>query len=262
MAAYPGVLARYPTVFDPATGLPQGPLHRTPRPFHLGQRVSREVEADLGPDQDPLNNLVPAANDPDNDRGDDGTNLALWNLNNCQTTNLPVQVFISPAAVAYFQQLGTPGYLNIWLDSSRDGDWEDATQCGAQPAVEHITIDFPVNVVGLGAGLHILNVPTGLAPWQNPNQPAWVRITLSELPSNKTLTAGALSYGDGRGYAIPFKTGETEDYIYRPAGADGAGPDMDVRLTARSERRTTPSSLVQSAAGNLGNFEIQLFNSE
>lgn len=76
-------------------------------------RFSLEVEADLGPDQDPLNNLVPGANDPDNERGDDGANLALWSLNHCQTTNLPVQVFISPAAVAYFQQLDAPGYLNI-----------------------------------------------------------------------------------------------------------------------------------------------------
>ncbi len=30
MAAYAGVQARYPTVFDPATGLPQGPRHRLP----------------------------------------------------------------------------------------------------------------------------------------------------------------------------------------------------------------------------------------
>ncbi|MFN8485939.1 MAG: DNRLRE domain-containing protein [Caldilineaceae bacterium] len=111
MAAYPAVQANFPTVFDPALGLPQGPRHSYPRPFHLGQRVSREAEADLGPDQDPLNNIIPAANDPDNDRFDDGTNFAQWNLNNCQTTNLPVQVAIGPAAVNYFQQLGAPGYV-------------------------------------------------------------------------------------------------------------------------------------------------------
>ncbi|HQY91259.1 DNRLRE domain-containing protein [Caldilinea sp.] len=263
MAAYPGVQAFFPTVFDPATGLPEGPLHRHPRPFHLGKRVSLEAEADVGPDQDPLHNIEPAANDPDNDRGDDGTNLALWNLNNCQTTTLPVKVFISPQAVAYFQQLGGPGYINIWLDSNRDGDWADATQCGGQPAVEHIVIDQPVNVVGLGAGLHLVNVPTGLVPWQNPNPPAWVRITLSERPSNKTLAAGGLSYGDGRGYPVPFKTGETEDYIYRPAQADGAGPDMDVLLTANSRRSVGQVGSVQSAAADkLGNFEIQDFKIE
>ncbi len=260
MAAFGGVAARYPTVFDPASGLPEGPLHRAPRPFHLGKRVSLEAEADLGPDQDPLNNIAPLAADPDNDRADDGTNLALWNLSGCATFNLPVQVFISPAAVAYFQQVGTPGYINIWLDSNRDGDWEDATQCAGQPAVEHIVIDAPVNVVALGAGLHTLNIPTGLIPPPIAAQPMWVRITLSERPSNKTLTAGALNYSDGRGYPQPFRTGETEDYLYWPAGAAGAGPDLEVALTARTERRVAQAGLVQDAtADQLGNFEIQIF---
>lgn len=259
MAAYAGVQATFPTVFDPATGAPEGPLHRHPRPFHLGQRVSLEAEADIGPDQDPLNNLVPAANDPDNDRGDDGTNLALWTLNNCQTTNLPVQVAITPQAVNYFQNLGTPGYLNIWVDSNRDGDWADATQCGQQPAVEHIVIDFPINVVGLGAGLQLINVPTGLVPWPTTDKPAWVRLTLSERPSNKTLTAGALNYGDGRGYPLPFKTGETEDYLYRPAAA-GGGPDLALHMTARTRKVTAEEPGLQAAAINkLGNFEIQDF---
>ncbi len=261
MAAYPiaGVQANFPTVFDPATGLPEGPRHSFPRPFHLGQRVSREAEADGGPDQDPLNNIIPAANDPDNDRFDDGTNLALWNLNDCQTTNLPVQVAITPQAVNYFQQLGTPGYINIWLDSNRDGDWADATQCGAQPAVEHIVIDSPVNVVGLGAGLHVINVPTGRVPWQVTDKPAWVRITLSERPSNKTLTAGGLNYGDGRGYPQSFKVGETEDYFYRPLAADN-GPDLAVYLAGEIKPGSSQDLGLQAAAlAKLGNFEIQLF---
>lgn len=259
MLAYPGVQAAFPTVFDPATGMPQGPRHSYPRPFHLGQRVSLEAEADMGPDQDPLNNIEPVANDPDNDRRDDGTNFALWNLANCQTTNLPVQVAISPQAVAHFQQLGTPAYLNIWLDSNRNGQWAEAAQCGQQPAPEHIVIDRPVNVVALGAGLHVINAATGLVPWSAANQPAWVRITLSERPSNKTLMAGGVNYGDGRGHAQPFKTGETEDSLYYPAGADG-GPDLAVQLAARSRKATGQEPGLQAAAvENLGNFEIQMF---
>ncbi|MFN8444395.1 MAG: DNRLRE domain-containing protein [Caldilineaceae bacterium] len=260
MPAYPnGTLGTFPTVFDPATGQPQGPRHSFPGPFHLGQFVSREAEADVPPDQDPLLNIRPVADDPDNDRADDGTNLALWNLNNCQTTNLPVQVAIRPAAVAYFQQLGSPAYLNIWIDSNRDGDWADAAQCGQNPAPEHIVIDFPVNVVGLGMGLHNLNVPTGLVPWQTTDKPAWVRITLSERPSNKTLQAGNVQYGDGRGYANPFKTGETEDYYYRPLSA-GGGPDLAVQMTATSRQVTADEVGLQAAAvEKLGNFEIQLF---
>ena len=183
-----------------------------PRPFHLGPQVSREAEADIGPDADPFNNILPPANNPDNDRFDDGVNPNLWALNNCQTTTIPVRVFISPQAANWFQQQDEPAYLNVWLDANRDGDWADGFNCGdIQSEVEHIVIDFPVDVVALGAGLHIINVPTGLTPWpaQFAQQPFWARVTLSEHKSNKTLLFGGISYGDGRGFATPFRTGET-----------------------------------------------------
>lgn len=114
--------------------------------------------------------------------------------------------------------------------------------------------------MALGAGLHNINASTGLVPWPSGDQPAWVRITLSERPSNKTLSAGTLNYGDGRGYPQPFRTGETEDYLYSPAVV---GPDLEVGLTARTERRVTQNASVQGAATDaLGNFEIQLFKIE
>ncbi len=260
MAAYPGVPASFPTVFDPATGAVQGPRHAFPGPLHLGKRVSREAEADLGPDQDALNNIRPAANDPDNDRGDDGTNLALWNLNNCQATNIPVRIAISPLAVAYFQQQVAPAYLNVWADGNRNGSWADAANCGGTAAPEHMVIDRQINVVALGAGLHTIMVPTGLVPWANNNAPAWVRITLSERPSNKTLTApGPVAHGDGRGYVTPFRSGETEDYLYYP-NADG-GPDIDVQLAAKADKGSTPASGLMSAnAAELSlNFDQMVF---
>ena len=65
-------------------------MHARPRPFHLGQQVSREAEADIGPDQDPTNNILPAANVPNQDRFDDGVQPQLWALNNCQASVLPV----------------------------------------------------------------------------------------------------------------------------------------------------------------------------
>ncbi len=236
MTAYPGVQANFPTVFDPATGLPEGPMHAHPQPFHLGQQVSREAEADVGPDQDPTNNILPAANTPDQDRFDDGINPQQWSLNHCQATTLPVRVFISPQAVNWFQQQEKPGYLNIWLDGNRDGDWEDSGTCpNNQEVVEHIVIDQPVDVVSLGAGLHTISVPTGLVPWpaQQAENPAWVRVTLSERESNKTLQPGTIKYGDGRGYDKPFQTGETEDYLAYPEGTVGGGPDMDVQIDGR-----------------------------
>ncbi len=119
---------------------------------------------------------------------------------------------------------------------------------------------MPSTSWALGAGLHTLNVPAGRVPLAAANQPAWVRISLSERPANKTFQAGNVQYGDGRGYAQPFKTGETEDYLYHPAGAAGAGADFDVRLSAMARRGVADIAGVQAAgADKLGNFEIQLF---
>ncbi len=60
MLAYPGVNGSFPTVYQ-AGSPPFGPLHRHPRDrFFLGKRVSLETEADIGPDEDGLNNLGPA----------------------------------------------------------------------------------------------------------------------------------------------------------------------------------------------------------
>src|SRR5689334_18847464 len=73
MAAYPAVLARYPTVFDPATGAPSGPLHINPAGNGwLGAAVSREADADLLPDADGVTNIDPPTNTANRDRFDDG----------------------------------------------------------------------------------------------------------------------------------------------------------------------------------------------
>lgn len=242
MLAYPGTPANFPTVFDSATGLPQGPRHVHPRPFHLGQQVSREAEADIGPDEDPANNIIPATNNPNNDRFDDSVRPGQWAFNHCQTTTMAVRVFISPQAVAWFQQHDASGYLNAWIDANRDGDWGDGTNCGGGvdgnlAAVEHIVIDYPIDVVALGAGIHTLNLPTSLVPWPAAlaQQAAWARITLSEQPSNKPLQFGDISYGDGRGFATPFRTGETEDYLWRPAED---APDLGVALSGLAQSST------------------------
>lgn len=236
MAAYPSVAAAFPTVFDPATGLPQGPAHLDPRPFHLGRRVSPEAEADVGPDLDPTHNILPNANTPNRDRGDDGVGLYQTSFTRCATTTIPVRVLIAPAAVAYFQENEQKGHINVWIDGNRDGDWADGVQCpGAdQSALEHIVIDHQIDVVALGPGIHTIPVPTGPAPWPDAlaDKPSWVRVTLSESPSNKPLTTGGVAHGDGRGFAAPFARGETEDYRYLPPGASGAGADVAVAQTA------------------------------
>lgn len=270
MAAYPGVAAAFPTVFDPATGLPPGPAHLDPRPFHLGRRVSPEAEADAGPDLDPTPNILPNANTPDRDRGDDGVGLYQTGFTHCATTTLPIRVLITPAAVTYFQENEEKGYVNAWLDGNRDGDWADGVQCpgAAQPALEHIIIDQQIDVAALGPGLHTIPAPTGPAPWPDAlaERPSWIRVTLSEIPSNKPLTTGGVAHGDGRGFAAPFAHGETEDYLYLPPGASGAGADVTVAQTAWAAYSPDPADgagLMGADAGSRSlnvNFQINYGN--
>ncbi|MCP4539360.1 MAG: DUF11 domain-containing protein [Chloroflexi bacterium] len=237
MEAYPGVQANFPTVFAPSTGSDQGPAHKNPRPFHLGRRVSPEAEADVGPDMDPTNNILPATGVPDRDERDDGVRAPLTPIQECERTVLPVRVAIRPGAVTYFENLGTKGYLNVWIDGNHDGDWADSITCTVGGALEHVVIDHEIDVVALGAGLHTIMVQTGRVPWSaQSGQAAWVRVTLSESKSNKPLNSGGVDHGDGRGFATPFVLGETEDFIYRPSTDPLFGPDMDIEMTGFLQR--------------------------
>ena len=241
MSAYTGVPANFPTVFDPATGFPSGPSHVRPRPFHLGQRVSHEIEADIGPDQDPSNNIDPVANIADRDRFDDGVRPDLWTLNNCQPTTIDVQVYIHPTALAWFNNNDqTHGYLNVWLDSNRDGDWADWGQCPNDPqyqfneATEHIVINQAINVAGLGAGLHTVTVGTQRVLWpvDTANDPVWTRVTLATraapLPHS---TGNGTAYGDGRSDGNSYMMGETEDYLrYADQGVADVGVKKEGRI--------------------------------
>jgi plastocyanin len=247
MSAYPNVQANFPTVFDPSTGQPSGPLHLNPRPFHLGGRVSIEAGTDIGPDQDGLNNLIPPGNIANNDGFDDGLRPNLLGFADCQRASFPVDVFINPLFKTNALSAGVQvAYLNIWVDSKRDGDWDDATQCAttggqAAPAVEHIVIDQPINLASLNGGGNLVSVTTGLVPWpaELAARPAWLRATLSLAKSTKTLQAGNLSYGDGRGnydttgQPIAFRSGETEDYLINREPSGNGRADVEVRKWGR-----------------------------
>jgi len=150
---------------------------------------------------------------------------------------VPVQVFIAPDIAAELEQ--GIGYLNVWVDGARNGDWRDVAQCpavgeeAAALAFEHIIIDHPINVTTLGPGLHTLLIPTTQPvfwPVDKATLPAWVRVTLSERPANKTFTAGGIAYGDGRGDDTEvFRFGETEDYLWRAQQDPANGPDLFIR---------------------------------
>src|SRR5687767_337867 len=69
MQAYPGVQAAFPTSLKPADQ-PPGPRHiNAGLLYYLGNSITREGQADLGVDQDGVNNIIPAADVADNDDG-------------------------------------------------------------------------------------------------------------------------------------------------------------------------------------------------
>jgi hypothetical protein len=121
MTAYPGVLGKYPTVYKLGSP-PHGPLHIDPRKVaYLGELVTLESEADMGPDEDPVNNLDPPNDVSDKDVADDGVQVPLT-LPHCARTvfDYTVTVVNPPPG---------PLYVNVWFDWNRDGDWDDTPYC-------------------------------------------------------------------------------------------------------------------------------------
>jgi len=249
MSAYQGVTASFPTVFSPQASQVPGPAHARPHHFHLGRGVSREADADLGAHP----NIDPAIDQADGDLHDDGANPHRWNLEHCRPTRFSVQVFISPEASEWFSEHQLKGYLNAWVDANRDGDWNDYVSCPADElpiprvALEHFIIDHEIDVARLGPGYHRISVDTGRVPWPAAmaDQPTWVRLTLSERPSAKVGTVGSTEFGDGRGHARPFMTGETEDYYLQPSGSPTAGADVSIALSGQARHATSTGESLQ-----------------
>jgi hypothetical protein len=208
MTAYPpggpGTGGRYPTVFDPATGTPQGPKHLYPRnDAWLGLWVTLEDDADLMPDEEGLTNIDPPTDAPDRDAADDGL-LYPVNLPNCTPTVISYTVTVSPGAAIM------PRYVNVWFDWNRDGDWEDIHTCqptGAS-ADEWAVKDQLIN---LGPGVHVLQTPSILPyhPVGADLDPIWMRISIAAQPAPQTP---GTAHADGRGPLSGYRLGETEDY--------------------------------------------------
>ncbi len=201
MEAYPGVVANFPTVFDPATGLPPGPKHLDPKAVAwLGEEFTLEYDADVGPDQDGINNILPLDNVADKDLADDGLVLPIV-IPECGQIALK---YIVSSSVPNFTM-----YLNVWFDFNRDGDWEDEFKCPLGSTVTGFAREWAVqNHVVTSPGMHLTPLFTVMNP--EPGKPMWVRVTLSESPAPPG-TGGANP--DGRGPIGGYKTGETEDYL-------------------------------------------------
>ena len=238
MSAYTGVKADFPTVYHKpltsANGV--GPFHQVTDVYYLGSGVSTEVEADIGPDQDPTNNLVPPRATANLDQEDNGlANPAQLSFNNCTFATIDVTLTFDPSKVPDIIPTPDQAYLNIWFDGNRDGDWDDVATCPQlvqdefTHAFEHIVIDQPIALV---TGPDTVSVRTSVPVLEGQDvavAAAWLRVTLSGQPSPKIGDIDGIFYGDGRGIVttlidpqndrvVPgYFLGETEDYLLRPA---------------------------------------------
>jgi hypothetical protein len=229
MAAYPkggplGIQASYPTVFNDGSGTgPYGPVHLYPLAVaHLGSTITNEAEADIGIDQDAVNNIIPLAKLSDLDQGDDGVIFPL-NMSHCRWTTFD-----------YFVNVINPGtglWVNVWCDWNRDGDWDDDSStdstlvCPKGPVSEWAVQNQ--YLFNLAAGLHQITTPAFLSchPKNTPEQ-IWMRITLSERPWTGGSNPGTKGNG-GSGPRTGYEYGETEDYYFTPKTSYTACEDFN-----------------------------------
>jgi hypothetical protein len=209
MTAYAGVPALFPTVFDAAAGAIQGPYHQSPKANGwLGADASLEADADVLPDADGFRNINPATNSPNRDGLDDGV-VGNVGLPQCGKTQIAYQ--LSGAAAVPAPQ----GFVNVWIDFNRDGDWRDQFTCtttnGTVKTVREWAVqNQPVNIV------------PGAAAWTTPSflskhrkGSLWMRISVANIQAPINPANGR---ADGRGPGAGYVYGETEDYILVPLG--------------------------------------------
>ena len=212
--AQPWVGARYPTVFDDGSGTgPFGPVHLNDQLVaYLGQSITAETEADIGPDEDGVNNIDPPANTPDQDGGDDGVAMPL---------TLPDSDWAAFDYVVTVVEPGTDLWVNVWLDFNRDGDWDDTVDTSAGPANEwavqnQFLFDLP-------AGQTTVTTPAFLSAHpEGTHEEIWMRITLAEQPWRGGSNPGERGNA-GSGPQSKYQIGETEDYFFTPDTTGGGG---------------------------------------
>ena len=214
MPAYtsPWVGAFYPTVFDDGTDVGLfGPAHSNNQLVaYLGKSITAETEADIGPDEDGVNNINPAANSPDQDGGDDGVVMPL-SLPHCGWATIDYEVTVV--------EPGTDLWVNVWLDFNRDGDWDDTVECTTGPANEwavqnQLLFDLPAGQTTVTTPAFLSAHPEGL------HEEIWMRITLAEQPWRGGSNPGQRGNA-GSGPESRYEIGETEDYFFIPDTTGG-----------------------------------------
>jgi hypothetical protein len=205
--AQPWVGAFYPTVYDDGSGNgPFGPVHLNDQSVaFLGQKITAETEADIGPDEDGVNNINPAANSPDHDDGDDGVEMPL---------RLPDGGWATIDYKVTIVKSGTNLWVNVWLDFNRDGDWDDTVDNPAGPAREWAVQNQ--YLFNLPEGQTTITTPAFLSAHpEGTHEQIWMRITLSEQPWTSGSNPGERGNA-GSGPQAKYEIGETEDYFFVP----------------------------------------------
>ncbi|MBN1788366.1 MAG: hypothetical protein JW806_08220 [Sedimentisphaerales bacterium] len=209
MTAYPPLAlpAIFPTVYVMGSP-PFGPIHWQPMAVAwLGPNVSLENEADIGPDQDGLNNIDPLLDVPDQDAADDGV------------VNMPLALPKCYPQTQFNYQINVVNpnidlYVNVWFDWDRNADWDGTSTCAGTAAPEWAVQNQLWPAGSLTVGLNTVSTPPFM-PW-HPTlyaQDIWMRITLSELP---WVSSGGIAGEGGSGPAGGYAIGETEDYFFAP----------------------------------------------
>ncbi len=205
MTAYPlggplGVFARYPTVFGTGSP-PYGPLHHNQvLYFFLGPGITFEDEADIGPDSDPTNNILPSLDAPDRDLRDDSVSV-LPPLPDCKATTLDYTVTVPAGAPA------SQPFVNLWFDWNRSGFWGETFDCVLPDGTSVLSQEWAVQNQSIalpGPGSYTFTTPA-FVPYNSAASDLclWWRITLSDSPATAA---------DGSGPSSGYKLGETEDY--------------------------------------------------
>jgi hypothetical protein len=212
MRAYaePWVDAYYPTVFDDGSGAgPFGPIHLNERLVaHLGPGITAEFEADMGPDEDGVNNINFETYSSDHDDGDDGVMMPLT-LPHCGWATIDYEVTVLEPGVGL--------WVNVWLDFNRDGDWDDTVECSAGPAREWAVQNQ--YLFNLPEGHTTISTPAFLSAHpEDTHEQIWMRITLSEQPWEGGSNPGERGNA-GSGPQAKYEIGETEDYFFLPETA-------------------------------------------
>jgi len=210
MTAYPiptSIEANYPTVYDDGSDTgPYGPAHLNKKVVaFLGKSITREMEADIGADEDDVNNIDPSSGTSNNDKGDDSIALPL-NLPHCRWTKFDYTVNVIDPNVDL--------WVNVWFDWNRDGDWDDILDCDQDLAPEWtVQNQFLFDLL---TGSNQITTPAFLS-WHPEDGPGeiWMRITLSEQPWKDESTPEMKGNG-GSGPQNKYLYGETEDYYLIP----------------------------------------------